>query len=135
MTIQPNPQDALDSPINEEAMAAFPPEACTAMRQAKETQELAARKFPRPAEDVTIGQVARDLMDSAQRMLELHHTARKRERQMVDALRELVEALGELAAVEADYRQAHSIHTGRAWDRMRRAGDNAYALLASAGEG
>lgn len=40
-----------------------------------------------------------------------------------------------LAEAEADYRHAHDVHggghttTGRAWDRMRRAGDQARAYL------
>lgn len=49
----------------------------------------------------------------------------------------LVEAAGELAFAEAEYRRKHDlcgrghIDTGRAWDRMRRAGDKVRAALAS----
>lgn len=47
----------------------------------------------------------------------------------------LREALRNLAAAEATYRQTHDLHgdddmkTGRAWDRMRRSGDAARTLL------
>jgi len=51
----------------------------------------------------------------------------------------LADALGELAVAEARYRDMHdregrhSILTGRAWDRMRRAGDAARELLKEVG--
>ncbi len=52
-----------------------------------------------------------------------------------DLVEQLREALRELANAEADYRRLHDLYgrghiqTGRAWDRMRRAGDAARAAL------
>ncbi len=49
---------------------------------------------------------------------------------------ELLEALGDLENCEAEYRHDHDIYgggdirTGRAWDRLRRAGDRARAIIA-----
>ena len=53
-----------------------------------------------------------------------------------DTIEALCEALLELANAEKNYRWLHDtqggghIDTGRAWDKMRRAGDKATALLA-----
>lgn len=53
----------------------------------------------------------------------------------------LREALFFLASAEAEYRRLHDLHgdgdirTGRAWDRMRRRGDEARAALRATDEG
>lgn len=52
----------------------------------------------------------------------------------------LVDALEGLQKAEADYRLAHDVHgsgdmrCGRAWDKMRRAGDKARAALSAKGD-
>ena len=64
-----------------------------------------------------------------------HGAMRDRAHAAEATVAELVEALEDLAVCEAEYRHEHDVYgdgnimTGRAWDRMRRAGDRARALL------
>lgn len=73
--------------------------------------------------------------DEESTMAETERTLWEKAKQQVRKEAAVRAALEELALAEEAYRHAHDlhgnghIHTGRAWDQMRRAGDHARAIL------